>query len=181
MWMVKNDEYDRKCREIEESEGAERQLIKEDMFLHGIVLCRFEYDELPCNMVFSTVDRYVCLGRCLDGKVPTMHACGRAVLKGGMYWGGSIHEKIVYQGVLDVCRGKRSEFCFFDKKVCGSAASSREFPNGCVVSTGVIGRDRSGGIDVPWYCLRIRFKDSSVSIGEKLRSQKVLSEDKGGE
>lgn len=172
--MVEIDVYDRACRKIEESDEAEHDLFKADLRAHGILLCRF--DDLPCNMIFSSIDAFVCRASCVNGSAGNVWYCDRIRFKGGQGWNLSIREKVERQGLLNICRGKRSDLCFFDKKVCGSGISNSSFPNGCA-SHLTFGRDRSGGVDSSWCCGRIQF-EGGMSLAEKVRRQGVLKNHK---
>lgn len=166
---LRDDEYDHACGEIEEDEREEYENFVENCHGEGIEICRF--DGLPCNMIGSTVGRWVCIALYTGGKVPTLFTCGRMVLKGDFSWGGRLHDKVFRQKVLEAVRGKSSPVCLFNgKRQCSTGLGYKEFPNGCVQNPDVFGRNRLG-IDVPYYCFHIRFKDSKVTVGDKLRGQ----------
>lgn len=175
--MVLSD-YDERCREIEESEAAEFELFRREMRDRGIELCWS--DSCGCNMaIVSKSGAVLCCAVYVYGVVANRYYCGRIWLKGVPPWGGSLGEKINRSKILDICCNRpHNELCFFDKKDCGSGLAGKhlkDFGNGCVVRL----VDKAGFGSV-WYCARIWFANSKVSIDEKIRSQHLLDH-KGGE
>ena len=168
-------EYDRLCREFDEAHEVEYGEFVKAMNEKGIIVC--SADGCPCNMAFivgSGVGCAVPRVRALQGN---MWYCGRIRFRGGVGFELSINEKVLSQGVLDFCVGKpRQKLCFFGGGRCVSDMDSGVFHNGCVVYL----PDKSGGFGSVWYCCRIRFKGSSMSVGEKVMSQHLLKPN-GGE
>lgn len=167
-------EYDRLCREVDKAHEVEYDEFVRSMWEKGIEIC--SADGCPCNMVFAGVGGVGCAVPRVHGLEGNMWFCGRIRFRGGVGFDLSIDEKFHGQNILDVCVGKpRQKDCFFGGR-CVSDIDSGVFHNGCVVYL----PDKSGGFGSVWYCGRIRFKGSSLTVGDKVSSQHLMMP-KGGE
>ena len=168
-------EYDRLCREFDEAHEVEYDEFVRAMNEKGIDVCAA--DGCPCNMATVEYGDVSCVVFRVRGLQGNMWCCGRIRFRGGVGFDLSITDKVEGSKVLDVCVGKpRQKLCFFGGGLCVSDFDRGVFHNGCVVYLS----DKSGGFGSVWYCCKIRFQGSSMSIGDKVRSQHLI-ELKGGD